>query len=89
VSGADRDLEALEKHGDLADELRDQVCRAAGGQSRRETSLEESPGESPAGDTPRRAEPHTPAFRPAVAEGVVDEIAEDVLPGSGAKLDAT
>jgi hypothetical protein len=50
VSGADRDLEALEQRGDLADELRDKVCRAAGGQSRRDTSLEESPGEPPAGD---------------------------------------
>jgi hypothetical protein len=71
----ERDLEALEKHGDLADELRDRVCRAEGGQDRRDTSLEEPSGESPFDDTPRREEPHTPVSRPAVAD-VVDEIAE-------------
>ena len=81
------DLKALEKHGDLDNELRDIVCRAEGGQDRRDTSLKEPPGESPVDDTPRREEPHTPASRSAVAD-VVDEIAEDVLPGSGAKLKA-
>jgi len=80
------DLKALEKHGDLDDELRDIVCRAEGGQDRRDTSLKEPPGESPVYDTSRREEPHTPASRPAVAD-VVDEIAEDVLPGSGRKLE--
>jgi len=83
----EEDLEALEKHGDLADELREIVCRDEGGQDRREAPVEESPDETDTDDTPRREDTHTPRETPPFAD-VVDAVAEDVLPGSGAKLEA-
>ena len=83
----EEDLDALEKHGDLADELRDIICRAEDGQERRETPVEEPPDETDTADTPRREDAHTPRETPPFADAV-DAVAEDVLPGSGAKLEA-
>jgi hypothetical protein len=83
----EEDLKALEKHGDLADELREIVCRAEGGQERGETPVEEPPGETDVDDTPRREDTHTPREIPQFAD-TVDAVAEDVLPGSGGKLEA-
>jgi hypothetical protein len=78
-------LETLKKHGNLADELPDIICRAEGSQDRCETPAEGPVGETNAVDTAWREDAHTPR-RTLPFPGVVDAVAEDALPGSDRRL---
>jgi hypothetical protein len=60
---------------------------AGSGHERRETPAEDRQGETDDTDTHQPERTHTPREAPAVA-AVVREIAEEILPGSGAKLEA-
>ena len=93
------DLQALEEHGELADEFRGIVCRTDADQSppasareRTGVSGEESAAgastsQSPADGESRSESAHGGERAPTLSE-TIDAVADDVLPGSGSKLEA-
>jgi len=81
------DIEALEKHGELASEFRDVVCRTEDTPGRRESPLKKDKDVSTDGVDGRREDADT-ALETQSLTDVVDAAAEDILPGSEAKLEA-
>lgn len=86
IEALERDVELLETHApDLLDDLRAAVCESGAQADAGDTATE--PTHTPTAEPTRTRDAPATTTEPESLEEIVDDVAEEVLPGSGAKLE--